>query len=171
MNIPEGYRRLADGEITKAGDRVLTDSGTDELCEFFPGLVVGRGVSQSFWIIRKIESGPWIAMSERRPEWAVTVVFSDDPFVVSGSEWHAWVGFWSYENRATNAGNRTPTHWMPLANAPKPPATKIAIQEGVSTREVIFNEDGSLQVGCVSIDSEKFESIVARREEVTGWRF
>lgn len=171
MNIPDGYRRLQIGEVILATDKV--QHGDDISLSAIASATIGQrygidegatGNNGRWFALRKISS-PWIAMSERKPKDCETVLFSDKPHEISGYAQNVWIGFEDYHRNSPTG--KTPTHWMPIPEAPtKPTPPPIYINESGTKREVIFSENGAVFVGCVGVSTSTMDSIIKRRQEV-----
>lgn len=123
----------------------------------------GCAASEMWQILRKIDS-PWISVKERLPErsdW----YFVNFKYVKAGFAW-----FGSIEKEWSDVSGlrcipRTEEieEWMEIPEGlPEPIIPPITIQEGGRTHELIFNKDGSIKAGCVTIDKEKMNRIVER---------
>lgn len=174
MNIPSGYRRLVNGEIIQAGDlQQWYGASPRPVPSVWEGRATGSSGFEpmdSYQILREIvEGSPWIAISERKPEIGRAVLFSEDPQRIHSSEAeYAWVGRMQVDGSVKNSKLRGANFWMEIP-APLAVVEPVFVQEGGrggSKHEVTFEKDGSIKVGCTTVDSTTMDKIVARRKEV-----
>lgn len=170
MNIPKGYRRLEIGEALRMRDKLQWNTFPEKLNDIHPshvGVIIGdagwNNGDQKVWqVLRKIES-PWIAMSERKPD-------KNDWYFVSDNRVRGGSAFWNGDRWSGVSGLKGSfeisqvSHYMEIPDIPGSPT--IIIQEGRRAHELIFNKDGSVKAGCVTIDSSTMDKIVERRKEV-----
>lgn len=172
MDIPVGFRRLAPGEKILATDFMhWRDETPTKTHPAHVGKVIGEwgydwDEESSWQYLRKVAESPWVSVRERLPDEKYAW------YLVKADGFHATTAMWSGSEfvNAKICHNEIKhseiTHWMPIPELPEPTAPPITIKEGMTEREVQFNKDGSIKVGCVTVDSQKFEAIVERRKEV-----
>lgn len=168
MDIPQNYRRLAFGEVIQAGDQIqyLGESNLR------PAEHIGATIGSSGWkesgiswqILRKIkEDSPWISVKDRLPEkedW----YFVQTEATRGGAAYYCRHSGWEDVQQLGGRGGIV-TRWMPIPESPESSAPPITINESGTEREIQFNSNGSINVGCVTVDSGTFEAIVERRKE------
>lgn len=170
MKTPNGFRELQDGEAIQVSDvaQWSQDKLQYDYCYHHAGKILGEGgfrrdTSTKWRILRKIDS-PWISIKERLPD-------KQDWYFVRFNNMKGGTGWWSntYKKWTDVSGLKCiqyaisdVTSWMPIPDLPEPIIPPITIQEGGRTHELIFNGDGSIKAGCVTIDKEKMEEIVER---------
>lgn len=146
-------RKLGRNEFIQRGDWINYPSGSGmALCEGLIGCQVN-----AYEIYRPQLSG-WVSYAERKPTEAdgLRLHAGDKPSVLvffpDGS---------CGENRWDLDVSGYPSdmiYWMPL-HAPIQKEQPIIIDVGGQPRKIIFNKDGSIQVGCATIPCDKVRSV------------
>lgn len=172
MNIDAGYRRITIGETVLGTDIYDRPSGRGSFLEDWPKMIgeilkpSEGGFSttrygKTWQILRKIDS-PWISVKERLPNKDELPIATWNGNHVSAARMTYATDGLPISDHQTIKEDKRITHWMSLPKAPEPVIQPITIQEGGSTHELIFNKDGSIKAGCVTIDKEKMTQIVER---------
>lgn len=163
-NERDNYTRLVKGEPISRDDGYFNSRG-----RFFAFGFDMKG--RTYGDRRTSEEFPYYRPG--RPEFAwrpideltgssscASCAFTKHPGQASNYCDYVWIGAESYNRKDATHFCILPTKVL----APK--VQPIYINEGSSQREVTIAKDGSLNVGCVKIDKDTVEKIIARRTEV-----
>lgn len=96
-----------------------------------------------------LNEGGWIRRSDQEPSPGRRVLLAT-----------RGLKYITYVDNFTRAGENY-IYWLPVTLPPEPTEPDIL----VGAHKVIFNPDGSLQVGCTKVTSNVFDKIVERRAD------
>ena len=160
MKIRGGFQRVVQiGEIIQQGDW-WANAGCDSTS-------VGNSLSCSQTLLRPVVSGAeqWIDVKVRQPS-----------KVDALRSWGNYLLFIQPDGSArygqpTSDVAKMATHWLTIRNLPVPavPALpEVHLDESGHDRLVVINADGSINVGCVHVLSDQFDTIVANRKQIAN---